>query len=151
MRLPGWLRGKESAWSLIPGSGGSHGGGNGNPPQCSCLGNPMGKGAWRATATGSQSAGHDRVAKHHHRGASSRLGAAGSEPHMRRFSVLITTAAPRWCLPCCPKAAESGSKRRPAGLGSTVSGRTRARLTQAVSSFSFLLAVLAWTQGARFP
>ena len=91
--------------------------------------------------TGSQRAGHDRVAKHHHRGAS--VGAAGSEPHMRRFSVLITTAAPRWCLPCCPKALESGPKRRPAGLGSTVSGRTRARLTQAVSSFSFLSAVLA--------
>ena len=91
--------------------------------------------------TGSQRAGHDRVAKHHHRGAS--VGAAGSEPHMRRFSVLIATAAPRWCLPCCPKAPESGPKRRPAGLGSTVSGRTRAPLTQAVSSFSFLSAVLA--------
>ena len=29
----------------IPGSGGSPRGGNGNPLQCSCLGNPMDKGA----------------------------------------------------------------------------------------------------------
>ena len=31
---------------LIPGSGGTPGGGNGNPLQYSCLGNPMNKGAW---------------------------------------------------------------------------------------------------------
>ena len=34
---------------LIPGSGRSPGGGNGNPPQYSCLENPMDRGAWRAT------------------------------------------------------------------------------------------------------
>ena len=33
----------------IPGSGVSAGGGNGNPLQCSCLENPMDRGAWRAT------------------------------------------------------------------------------------------------------
>ena len=33
----------------IPGSGGSPGGGNGNPLQCSCLENPMDRGAWWAT------------------------------------------------------------------------------------------------------
>ena len=33
----------------IPGSGTSPGGGNGNPPQYSCLGNPMDSGAWWAT------------------------------------------------------------------------------------------------------
>ena len=33
----------------IPGSGGSPGGGNGNPLQCSCLENPMDRGAWQAT------------------------------------------------------------------------------------------------------
>ena len=38
--------------SLIPGSRGSPGEGNGNPVQCSCLGNPMGRGAWRATVHG---------------------------------------------------------------------------------------------------
>ena len=32
----------------IPGSGGSPGGGNGNPLQYSCLGNPMDGGAWWA-------------------------------------------------------------------------------------------------------
>ena len=36
----------------IPRSGGSPGEGNGNPRQCSCLGNPMDRGAWRATVHG---------------------------------------------------------------------------------------------------
>ena len=34
---------------LIPGSGRSLGGGNGNPLQYSCLENPMDRGAWWAT------------------------------------------------------------------------------------------------------
>ena len=34
---------------LIPGWGRSPGGGHGNPLQYSCLENPMGRGAWRAT------------------------------------------------------------------------------------------------------
>ena len=34
---------------LIPGSGRSPGGGNDNPLHCSCLGNPMDRGAWWAT------------------------------------------------------------------------------------------------------
>ena len=33
----------------IPGSGRSPGGGHGNPLQCSCLENPMDRGAWRVT------------------------------------------------------------------------------------------------------
>ena len=37
---------------LIPGSGKSPGGGNGNPLQYSCLGNPMDRGAWWATVHG---------------------------------------------------------------------------------------------------
>ena len=36
----------------IPGSGRSPGGGNGNPLQCSCLGNLMDRGAWQAVAHG---------------------------------------------------------------------------------------------------
>ena len=36
----------------IPGSGRSPGGGYGNPPQYSCLGNPMDRGAWWATVRG---------------------------------------------------------------------------------------------------
>ena len=39
---PGW----------IPGLGRSPGEGNGNPLQCSCLENPMDRGAWRATVHG---------------------------------------------------------------------------------------------------
>ena len=39
----------------IPGSGTSPGEGHGNPLQCSCLENPMDRGAWQATqSTGSQ-------------------------------------------------------------------------------------------------
>ena len=38
--------------SLIPGSGRSPRGGNGNPLQDSCLGNPMDEGAWWATVHG---------------------------------------------------------------------------------------------------
>ena len=34
--------------SLVPGLGRSPGGGNGNPLQYSCLGNPRDRGAWRA-------------------------------------------------------------------------------------------------------
>ena len=36
----------------IPGSGRSPGEGNGNPLQYSCLGHPMGRGAWQATLHG---------------------------------------------------------------------------------------------------
>ena len=36
----------------IPGSGRSPGGGNGNPLQCSCLGNTMDRGAWWAIVHG---------------------------------------------------------------------------------------------------
>ena len=37
---------------LILGSGGSPGGGHGNPLQCSCLENSMDRGAWPATDHG---------------------------------------------------------------------------------------------------
>ena len=51
--------GKESTCTaedlgLIPGSGRSPGERNGNPLQYCCLGNPMGRGAWRARVTKSQ-------------------------------------------------------------------------------------------------
>ena len=36
----------------FPGSGRSLGEGNGSPRQCSCLENPMDRGAWRATVLG---------------------------------------------------------------------------------------------------
>ena len=50
VRFPWWLSGKEFTCQVedagsIPGSGRSPGGGNGNPLQYSCLGNPMDRGA----------------------------------------------------------------------------------------------------------
>ena len=55
--FPGGSDPKESACKTgdrgsIPGSGRSPGKGNGNPLQYSCLGNPMGRGAWWATVHG---------------------------------------------------------------------------------------------------
>ena len=58
--FPGGTNGKNSPANAgdvrdvgsIPGSGRSPGGGNGNPLQYSCLGNPMDKGAWWATVHG---------------------------------------------------------------------------------------------------
>ena len=43
----------------ILGSGRSLGGGNGNPPQNSCLKNPMDRGTWCTTVMGSQRVRHD--------------------------------------------------------------------------------------------
>ena len=42
----------EGDVGLIPGLGRSPGEGNGNPLQYACLGNPMARGAWRATVHG---------------------------------------------------------------------------------------------------
>ena len=55
--FPSSSDGKESACNtgdlgLISGLGRSPGGGHGNPLQCSCLENPMDRGAWRATVHG---------------------------------------------------------------------------------------------------
>ena len=55
--FPGDSDGKASAYNagdvgLIPGPGRSHGEGNGNPLQYSCLENPMDREAWEATVHG---------------------------------------------------------------------------------------------------
>ena len=42
------LPAKAGDTGSIPGSGSSHGGGNGNPLQYFCLGNPVDGGAWQA-------------------------------------------------------------------------------------------------------
>ena len=57
--FPGSSVGKETACSAedlgsIPGSRRAPGEGNSNPLQCSCLENPMDRGAWQATVYGSQ-------------------------------------------------------------------------------------------------
>ena len=46
------LLAKAGDMGSTPGSGRSPGEGNGNPLQYSCLGNPMDRGAWRATVHG---------------------------------------------------------------------------------------------------
>ena len=55
--FPGGSDGEESACNaedlgLIPGLGGSPGGGHGNPLQYSCLENPTDRGAWWAIVQG---------------------------------------------------------------------------------------------------
>ena len=57
MGFPGASGSKESAYNagdlgLIPGLGRSPGERNGNPLQCSCLGNPMDREAWWAAVHG---------------------------------------------------------------------------------------------------
>ena len=49
---------------LIPGSGRPPGGGHGNPPQYSCLENPMDRGAWWAIVGGLQKVRHDWAIAH---------------------------------------------------------------------------------------
>ena len=57
-QLTQWLKnlpaniGNARDVDLIPGLGGSPGGGNGNPLQCSCLENPLDRGARQATVHG---------------------------------------------------------------------------------------------------
>ena len=57
MGFPGGMSGKEPTCNAgdvgsIPGSGRSPGEGHGNPLHCSCLENPMDRGAWWATVHG---------------------------------------------------------------------------------------------------
>ena len=59
---------KESACNVgvlgsIPGLGRSHGEGDGNPLQYSCLENPRDRGAWQATVHGVTRVGHDLTTK----------------------------------------------------------------------------------------
>ena len=66
--LPRHLSGKESTCNAgdmgtIPRLGRSPGEGNGNSRQYSCLGNPMDRGAWRATVHGA-AVRHNLVTKH---------------------------------------------------------------------------------------
>ena len=66
--FPGGSEVKASAYNAgdpgsIPGLGRSPGEGNGIPLQCSCLENPIDRGAWRATVHGAARASmteHDR-------------------------------------------------------------------------------------------
>ena len=55
----------EGEEGSIPGSGRPPAGGNGNPLQYSCLGNPTDREAWRATVHGIKSVKHNLATKHH--------------------------------------------------------------------------------------
>jgi len=65
--LPSWHRSEKTHLPMqemqemheILGSGKSPGGGNGNPLQCSCLENPMDRGAWWAAVHGVLRVEHD--------------------------------------------------------------------------------------------
>ena len=69
MGFPGGSVGKKKIFlqcrrpGSIPGLGRFSGEGNGNPFQCSCLGNPMDRGAWQATVHGVAGVGHNLVIK----------------------------------------------------------------------------------------
>ena len=52
VKNPSASAGDTKDMGLIPGSGRSPGGGNGNPLQYSCLGKPTDRGAWRAAVHG---------------------------------------------------------------------------------------------------
>ena len=52
IKKPPEITGAPGDTDLTPGSGRSPGGGNGTPLQYSCLGNPIDRGAWRATVHG---------------------------------------------------------------------------------------------------
>jgi len=52
---------------LIPGSGRCPGEENGNPLQYSCLGNPVDRGAWQATAHGVTKESYTTEYRHTHR------------------------------------------------------------------------------------
>ena len=60
--------GKECACNAgdlgwIPGLGRSPGEGNGNPLQCTCLENPMDRGAWQSAVHGITRVGHNLATK----------------------------------------------------------------------------------------
>ena len=103
---PGGSAGKEPTWGagalrdagLIPGWGGSPGGGHGNPLQYSCLGNARGRGAGRAAVHG--------VAESQLGWSTSTLRALSREGPT--FGCLLAclgkiqiTCRMAGCLPCC--------------------------------------------------
>ena len=97
--------GDSGGLGLIPGSGRSAGGGHGYPLQCSCLENPMDRGAWKASVL--------RVTKSWTRQC---LSTHTHQPH----TCACVDPAPTKCpagAPCSPSATLSRSWCVP-GLGS---------------------------------
>ena len=84
---PGSLDSKQSVcsegdWGSSPGLGRSPGEGNGNPLQCSCLENPMRRGAWQAMRPGGHK-GLDMVGQQ-----------TSAHAHTRWFSSVPAPAVP---------------------------------------------------------
>ena len=97
--LPQWLSGKEFACNAdardagsIPGLGRSLGEGNGNPLQYSCLGNPMERGAWRATVLGVKRVGNDWACIH------ASVGFSGTKPELPTVMTSLSSALFCWFL-----------------------------------------------------
>ena len=102
-----WLSSRESACNAgdvtsIPGSGRSHGEGNGNPLQYSCLENPMDRRAWQATVHGVTRVGYDlatnppphvyQASLHHFSSEGGRLPVAGT--------IMVRLWPPQWEARC---------------------------------------------------
>ena len=81
--------------SLIPGSGRSPGGGNGNPLQYSCLDNRMDGGAWQATVHGLAKCWRDWATEHIHPCT------CYSELIWIMFIASLLTIAKTWKQPKC--------------------------------------------------
>ena len=73
--------------SSTPGSGRSPGGGHSNPVLYSCLGNPMDRGAWRATVHELQRVRHNLVIEY-----------AGCMQYIRRNRVTSVVGVERNCV-----------------------------------------------------
>ena len=97
MGLPWWLSGKEPACQCrrhefnpwirkIPG------GGNANPLQCFCLGNPMGRRTWWATVHGVTRVRHNLVTEQQQTTTGSYASASGTQT----LSSLIPVKEKKW-------------------------------------------------------
>ena len=71
---------------LIPGSGRSSGGGNGNPLQYSCLENPMDRGDLWATIHGVTRVGHDLATEQHQQYTQQKESHVFTKRHTQKYS-----------------------------------------------------------------
>ena len=84
----------------ISGCGKSPREGNGNPLQYSCLGNPMDRGAWRATVRGVVRVRHDLVTKQQHQISHCIQALHLLYPSLCQWT-LGSLPCPGYCKQCC--------------------------------------------------